>query len=1168
MGRVNDLLSSPIHVLCIAGPDAGVAFAARDETLSIGRDGDVQVLDRFTSRVHLLVTGISSRRGIGVQLEQVSASNSFAIGRLIPPLPGFARTWVWLRTVQAQAGRVIPHVRGNRQMIHERGRAASSRYPAPPQRAKTYGNLDIHNYAKTDINSDASGDFDAFTTRNLNPGAKRFVGVGGVFQVGANIWQVRARPATMSLKTALEASSSVANPNRRMLYLLLPLVSLLWMLGRFAGWEWAIGIFVMALAVAFYVWRAWRSHRAPLPRWGILFGLCLPARGTGTIANRTSLDTSSGHPKGEAAGSAFGTRLTSAVGAGAGLAASAKTTVSTTSALGGPSRAPRTGRTQTSASAISDADRTTSVTSASTHRAAATVTAPAAPRRSASRRPHAVASGQAPARTSDWILDLSESPTWHRVFRLPAHTLARIRFRQGPRITVQSGECIALNGYETWGAWALAQALVCARADGIDATIYEDEPNVLSTPDGTRLLTVLAGDSASFGADHRVECGPDLPLQVRLPLHSESLEAGTPSRVLVDELPAPVAGVGLAVPIGMRHGEPVFLDLVRDGPHTLVAGTTGSGKSETLRTWILQMCRLRGPRQLRLVLIDYKGGAAFRDLAQLPHVEGMLTDLQPQETARAVAGLAAELQAREEALAARGFASIDDWENHSFRDAPARIICVIDEFRAMIRTHPDTLEDLVDLAARGRSLGMHLIAATQSPGGVVTPAMRANLTLRICLRTASAADSFEMLGADAAAVLPRIPGRAIVDAGDPIEIQWAQWTKPVGEAEFSSWKVIEEATGSAGSSLGATKGSLGSSPCVSAGSVGRSPDAASHASSTLSSELDLGYESPRLWLPALPEVLSTVENENLRHRFECVGEPFAWLDKIPQRTYAPLVLGDSKVAVVGNYGPVLDSIASASNAVRVSANDGEVVDTVHQLEMARLAGRAVVIEDLGALLRAVDGWGAGLGQEWWRSWSARTCGIAVGVGISDFSLVRSWSRTLLAITAMQARSLGLSREATAPLVAFPWDGEESVSASLVAGKELRMQEPIAPVCSSSSIIKEVRERAGILGVWNPVVGERDGNTLWLVGDAPESLQEQLVGEVRREDLKIKRISEAELVAGHYRPSIGDVSVFASASRHALRSANLPAFVAADLAGNGGIWVGICEAWYRIKMAKN
>lgn len=213
----------------------------------------------------------------------------------------------------------------------------------------------------------------------------------------------------------------------------------------------------------------------------------------------------------------------------------------------------------------------------------------------------------------------------------------------------------------------------------------------------------------------------------------------------------------LATPVGMdRVGGVINLDLCRDGPHALVAGTTGSGKSELLRTYLVSLALHHSPERVQLLLVDYKGGAAFGPLDRLPHTAGSITDLSGPLAERALVSLRAELRRREALLAVDGS---DEWRG-------AALVIVVDELATLAAERPDFVEGLVDVAQRGRSLGLHLLLATQRPAGVITDSIRANVTMRLALRVADEDDSRDVVDTAAAAHLPReVPGRAVVRLG-------------------------------------------------------------------------------------------------------------------------------------------------------------------------------------------------------------------------------------------------------------------------------------------------------------------------------------------------------------------------------------------------------------------
>ena len=212
------------------------------------------------------------------------------------------------------------------------------------------------------------------------------------------------------------------------------------------------------------------------------------------------------------------------------------------------------------------------------------------------------------------------------------------------------------------------------------------------------------------------------------------------------------------------------IDIASDGPHALVAGTTGSGKSEFLQALVVSLALANRPDALHFVLIDYKGGSAFADCRHLPHTVGTVTNLDARETERALASLDAELKRRERVLGDMEAKDVDGaWAKDpdgASRGGLARLMIVIDEFAELKAELPDFITGLVRIARVGRSLGVHLVLATQRPSGVVTPEMQSNINLRIALRVTDRADSTDVLGSgEASLISTATPGRGYVRTG-------------------------------------------------------------------------------------------------------------------------------------------------------------------------------------------------------------------------------------------------------------------------------------------------------------------------------------------------------------------------------------------------------------------
>ncbi len=245
---------------------------------------------------------------------------------------------------------------------------------------------------------------------------------------------------------------------------------------------------------------------------------------------------------------------------------------------------------------------------------------------------------------------------------------------------------------------------------------------------------------------------------------SRGAEAALPDHVRWAQLPPPTGE--LAVRLGVSAAGPVWLDLVADGPHILVAGTTGSGKSEALRTIIGSLAHDHSPTHVNFALIDFKGGAGLGPCGRLPHVASVLTDLEPHLARRCLLALTAELADRKRSAAAAGATSFDDW--HESR--PPRLVVVVDEFQEIASADRDFLPQLARIAAQGRSLGIHLVLATQRPAGAVGAEIRANISTTLALRTASPSESSDLIGTVAAADIPAsTPGRAVLMRGGSLE---------------------------------------------------------------------------------------------------------------------------------------------------------------------------------------------------------------------------------------------------------------------------------------------------------------------------------------------------------------------------------------------------------------
>lgn len=218
--------------------------------------------------------------------------------------------------------------------------------------------------------------------------------------------------------------------------------------------------------------------------------------------------------------------------------------------------------------------------------------------------------------------------------------------------------------------------------------------------------------------------------------------------------------------VGQAGADALHLDLRTQGPHALVGGTTGAGKSEFLQAWVLGMAAEYSPDRVTFLFVDYKGGSAFADCVRLPHCVGLVTDLNTHLVRRALTSLKAEIHFREHLLNRKKAKDLLELERRGDAECPPALVIVIDEFAALAGEIPEFVDGVVDIAQRGRSLGIHLIMATQRPAGVIRDNLRANTNLRVALRMADESDSTDVIGVPVAATFdPTLPGRGIAKTG-------------------------------------------------------------------------------------------------------------------------------------------------------------------------------------------------------------------------------------------------------------------------------------------------------------------------------------------------------------------------------------------------------------------
>ena len=390
----------------------------------------------------------------------------------------------------------------------------------------------------------------------------------------------------------------------------------------------------------------------------------------------------------------------------------------------------------------------------------------------------------------------------------------------------------------------------------------------------------------------------------------------------------------LAARVGVdTQGEPFVLNLHEKfhGPHGLIAGTTGSGKSEFIISWILSMCVEYSPEEAAFVLIDYKGGGlagAFdNEHVRLPHLAGTITNLDGAAIARSLVSIKSELKRRQalfnRAREVAGGENVDVYRYLELYRAGRvaepcpHLFVVADEFAELKQQEPEFMDELISAARIGRSLGVHLVLATQKPTGVVNDQIRANSKFKVCLKVADAADSKEMIRRADAAEVTRA-GRFFMLVGynesfSSGQAAWAggpyepaeQWAPPADDAV--------ELVAPSGRPLAQARPAR----APRAGASG-SPELVAVLDCLAEAAADAGLAARRLWLDPLPAAVAVDE---LRERFPREAAPFeldplvGLLDDPANQDQRPLTLPLSRegnAVVYGSAGSGTESVVAAA----------------------------------------------------------------------------------------------------------------------------------------------------------------------------------------------------------------------------------------------------------------
>ncbi len=319
---------------------------------------------------------------------------------------------------------------------------------------------------------------------------------------------------------------------------------------------------------------------------------------------------------------------------------------------------------------------------------------------------------------------------------------------------------------------------------GVNSTRYLGNADLATASDAKQQLAAQIRR-----LDVRRPAGADLPRSVDLLQMQSRLES---RRIrTVDKLDVenkwktsilPERSEWLRAPIGMTSMRDIRTLVFSakeggDGVHGMIAGTTGSGKSELLLTLIASMAVKYDPRLVNFVLVDFKGGAAFEPFRKLPHCVDILTNLEANAVERMFVAIQAVMDDRSRLLAISNAKDLVDYRKKVIPrlrpDDPLprtfpHLFIIVDEFAEMIAANPDYKDKFESITRLGRAFGVTLILSTQRPAGVVTDQMRANMKFRICLRVETPDDSKELLGRPDAAFLPNMGGRGYIQVGNDV----------------------------------------------------------------------------------------------------------------------------------------------------------------------------------------------------------------------------------------------------------------------------------------------------------------------------------------------------------------------------------------------------------------
>jgi S-DNA-T family DNA segregation ATPase FtsK/SpoIIIE len=422
--------------------------------------------------------------------------------------------------------------------------------------------------------------------------------------------------------------------------------------------------------------------------------------------------------------------------------------------------------------------------------------------------------------------------------------------------------------------------------------------------------------------------------------------------------------------VGLTADGPLCLDLVSDGPHGLIGGTSGAGKSELIQALVAGLVAYQSPRDLSLMFIDFKGGSASEVFKDLPHISGRVTDLDESLALRARISLRAELRRRVELFSKVGMKDMADMRRLHPEQAPPSLVIVIDEFATLVKQLPEFVTDLIDIAQRGRSYGVHLLLATQRPSSSVDDNILANTNLRISLRMLDRAESMSILNAPDAAEIPvPLKGRSIarMGPGQLVEFQSAYCSTPLSLTNGLPPVLVEP--------LGVAAPGAGGSPAPADDGAGAATAPRTQLDALIDAIKAVSHPTVRqIWNDLLPTHLTLAAADAMDRLASPVGPPGREVllgaadDPANQRQHACTVdlEGGGGLLVLGTGGSgkstVLRTIAASAVVDDLRAGGGTVMLFVLDFssgslrslaELAQCAGLGT-LDDLEATTRIIE----------------------------------------------------------------------------------------------------------------------------------------------------------------------------------------------------------------------